>query len=237
MARIFMAMNGKKINTLDDLRTNFNGKQMLDFYRAGRLQKWLEELGENDLLETLRDFQKENYDDETLLSMLMAAFELDEKRIVEVTDAIQAETGGNDSKTENHASSPTNTPQQESSPAIVYTPLERRLLQIKEQCIEIFKDVLKEDWQFFESDLGAGFEDIGIPYDMYSEIFPKISETFKIDDVMWYNDHSPETIILSVMAQKYYEAFEIVGLGVKTPTLKKKIAEHIGIKYYEAESM
>ena len=81
MARIFLAMNGKRINTLDDLRANFNGKQMLDFFRAGRLQKWLEELGEHDLLETVKDFESENYDDETLLSMLMAAFELDEKTV------------------------------------------------------------------------------------------------------------------------------------------------------------
>ena len=90
MARIFLAMNGKRINTLDDLRANFNGKQMLDFYRAGRLQKWLEELGEHDLLETLQDFQKENYDDETLLSMLMAAFELDADTIAKQTASLTA---------------------------------------------------------------------------------------------------------------------------------------------------
>ena len=83
MARVFLALNGKKINTLDDLRANFNGKQVLDFYRAGRLQRWLGDLGDNDLLETVQDFQNENYDDETLLSMLMAAFELDERQIAE----------------------------------------------------------------------------------------------------------------------------------------------------------
>ena len=83
MARVFLALNGKRINTLDDLRANFNGKQVLDFYRAGRLQKWLGDLGDNDLLETMQDFQNENYDDETLLSMLMAAFELDERQIAE----------------------------------------------------------------------------------------------------------------------------------------------------------
>ena len=91
MARIFLAMNGKRINTLDDLRSNFNGKQMLSFYRAGRLQKWLEELGENDLLETVRDFQNENYDDETLLSMLMASFELDDQQIAEVHRSVEQE--------------------------------------------------------------------------------------------------------------------------------------------------
>lgn len=141
MARIFMAMNGKKINTLDDLRTNFNGKQMLDFYRAGRLQKWLEELGENDLLETLRDFQKENYDDETLLSMLMAAFELDEKTIAEVTETVKAETKAN-SKMEEHPIAPEEPEIQEPSP--VYTETELKFIEIKNKVYAEIKELVKD---------------------------------------------------------------------------------------------
>ena len=91
MARIVIAMNGKRINTLDDLRSNFNGKQMLNFYRAGRLQKWLEELGENDLLETVQSFRNENYDDETLLSMLMASFKLNDQQIAEARRSVEQE--------------------------------------------------------------------------------------------------------------------------------------------------
>ena len=111
----------------------------------------------------------------------------------------------------------------------------KKLLEIKEQCIQIIKEVLKKDWCFFESNLGIGFEDAGISYDIYGEICPLVSEKFQIDDVMWYNGHSPETVILSVMAQKYFEAFDECGLGIKIPVLKEEIAEHIGIKRYELE--
>lgn len=141
MARIFMAMNGKRINTLDDLRTNFNGKQMLDFYRAGRLQKWLEELGENDLLETLRDFQEENYDDETLLSMLMAAFELDEKTIAKVTETVKAETKAN-SEMEEHPIAPEEPEIQEPSP--VYTETELKFIEIKNKVHAEIKELIKD---------------------------------------------------------------------------------------------
>ena len=136
MARIFMAMNGKKINTLDDLRTNFNGKQMLDFYRAGRLQKWLEELGENDLRETLRDFQEENYDDKTLLSMLMAAFELDEKTITKVTETVKAETKAN-SETEENSVEPEEPEIQE--PSSIYTETELKFIEIKNKVYAAIK--------------------------------------------------------------------------------------------------
>ena len=141
MARIFMAMNGKRINTLDDLRTNFNGKQMLDFYRAGRLQKWLEELGENDLLETLRDFQKENYDDETLLSMLMAAFELDETTITEVTETVKAATKAS-SEMEEHPIAPEEPESQAPSP--VYTETELKFIEIKNKVYAEIKELIKD---------------------------------------------------------------------------------------------
>lgn len=136
MARIFMAMNGKRINTLDDLRTNFNGKQMLDFYRAGRLQKWLEELGENDLLETLRDFQEENYDDETLLSMLMAAFELDEKTIAAITETVKAATKAN-SETEENSVEPEEPEIQEQSS--IYTETELKFIELKNRVYATIK--------------------------------------------------------------------------------------------------
>ena len=83
MSRLFLAMNGKRINSLDDLRLNFNPEQMLSFYRSGRLQKWLEELNANDELEAINGFEPD-YDDGTLLSMLMAVFELNDEQIVKV---------------------------------------------------------------------------------------------------------------------------------------------------------
>ena len=119
--------------------------------------------------------------------------------------------------------------------SVKYTDLEKKLLEIKEQCIQIIKEVLKKDWCFFESNLGIGFEDAGISYDIYGEICPLVSEKFQIDDVMWYNGYSPETVILSVRAQKHFEAFDECGLGIKAPVLKEEIAEHIGIKRYELE--
>ena len=119
--------------------------------------------------------------------------------------------------------------------SVKYTDLEKKLLEIKEQCIQIIKEVLKKDWCFFESNLGIGFEDAGISYDIYGEICPLVSEKFQIDDVMWYNGYSPETVILSVMAQKHFEAFDEWGIGIKIPVLKEEIAEHIGIKRYELE--
>lgn len=173
MARIFMAMNGKKINTLDDLRTNFNGKQMLDFYRAGRLQKWLEELGENDLLETLRDFQKENYDDETLLSMLMAAFELDEKTITKVTETVKAETKAN-SETEENSVEPEEPEIQE--PSSIYTETELKFIEIKNKvyaaikkavnnavCLTAEQRSVEPQWcKSFDEQYGKGYVDLEI---------------------------------------------------------------------------
>ena len=173
MARIFMAMNGKRINTLDDLRANFNGKQMLDFYRAGRLQKWLEELGENDLLETLRDFQEENYDDETLLSMLMAAFELDEKTIAAVTETVKAETKAN-SETEEHPIVPEEPESQEQNS--VYTETELKFIEIKKRvyaavkkainnavCLTAEQRSVEPQWcKSFDELYGKDYVDLGI---------------------------------------------------------------------------
>jgi len=141
MARIFMAMNGKRINTLDDLRTNFNGKQMLDFYRAGRLQKWLEELGENDLLETLRDFQKENYDDETLLSMLMAVFELNDATIAKVTETVKLETKANLEPEENSVEPEGPEIQEQSS---IYTETELKFIELKNRVYATIKKAVSD---------------------------------------------------------------------------------------------
>lgn len=83
MARIFFALNGKKINSLEELRENFNAKQMLAFYKGTRLHKWLEEQGLTDELENLNSFDAD-MDDDTLLSMLMALFELSDEQIAKV---------------------------------------------------------------------------------------------------------------------------------------------------------
>ena len=242
MARIFLAMNGKRINTLEELRLNFNGKQMLAFYKSQRLNKWLEESCMPELLETVKEFQSEEYDDETLLSNLMAIFEIDDSKASEILKEFSLNEEKVSEEHKDYSFAPQQTDGMEEtkgteSPivSIGYTPLERRLLEIKEQCIQIFKNVLKDDWCCFESNLGIGFENAGIPYDIYGEICPLVSEKFQIDDVMWYNGHSPETVILSVMAQKYFEAFDEYGLGIKIPVLKEEIAEHIGIKRYELE--
>ena len=80
MARFFMAMNGKRINSLDDLRNNFNPNQMLAFFKAKGLHRWLEEQGCADELENLNTFDA-GMDDDTLLSMLMALFELSDEQI------------------------------------------------------------------------------------------------------------------------------------------------------------
>lgn len=80
MARTLLAMNGKKINTLDDLRSNFNGKQMLAFYRHGKLRTWLAEVSLEDQLQQIDDLESD-YDDDTMLSLLMAVFELNDEQI------------------------------------------------------------------------------------------------------------------------------------------------------------
>ena len=83
MARIFFALNGKKINSLEELRENFNAKQMLAHYKSTHLHKWLEAQGLSDELENLNSFDSE-MDDDTLLSMLMALFELSDEQIAKV---------------------------------------------------------------------------------------------------------------------------------------------------------
>ena len=83
MARIFFALNGKKINSLEELRENFNAKQMLAHYKSTHLHKWLEDQGFSDELENLNSFDAE-MDDDTLLSMLMALFELSDEQIAKV---------------------------------------------------------------------------------------------------------------------------------------------------------
>ncbi|MCQ2351919.1 MAG: hypothetical protein MJ033_00380 [Victivallaceae bacterium] len=88
MARIFLALNGKQIKSLDDLKANFNAKQVLGFYKVKRLQAWLEEQGLTEILENIHSFE-EGLDDETLLSMLMAVFELDDAKIAEVEEQIK----------------------------------------------------------------------------------------------------------------------------------------------------
>ena len=84
MARIFLAMKGKRINSLDDLRNNFDASAMMSFYRSGRLQKWLEEIGAADELENINSFE-EGYDEATLASMLMAVFDLSDEQIAAAT--------------------------------------------------------------------------------------------------------------------------------------------------------
>ena len=88
MARIFLAMNGKRINSLGDLKNNFNPNQMLAFYKGKRLQAWLEEQGLADELENLNSFDAD-MDDDTLLSMLMALFELNDEQIAKVKKQMQ----------------------------------------------------------------------------------------------------------------------------------------------------
>ena len=89
MGRMFLAMNGKRINSLDDLRANFNPDQMLSFYRSGRLQKWLEECGATEELENINSIES-GYDDAILLSMLMAVFGLSDEQI-QAVDAARTE--------------------------------------------------------------------------------------------------------------------------------------------------
>ena len=82
MARIFMALNGKRINSLADLKNNFNPNQVLAFCRSKRLHAWLEEQGCLEELEKLNSFDTE-MDDDTLLSMLMTLFDLNGEPVAE----------------------------------------------------------------------------------------------------------------------------------------------------------
>ena len=216
MARIFMAMNGKKINTLDDLRTNFNGKQMLDFYRAGRLQKWLEELGENDLLETLRDFQKENYDDETLLSMLMAAFELDEKTVSEQI-SIQKEESQKQIAEKALAAEPIRDepekPESPPEPEGEYTPEERSILKIRNKILSVMRTVFGDEMLDYEKHLDTSFVDFGISGDLQKKLKERLAVEFKFypvgnesqvsghDNGLVYAEESPFTVICSILKQ------------------------------------
>ena len=93
MARLGIMMNGKRISSLDDLRNNFSSKDMLAFYKAKRLHAWLEEQGLSDELENLNSFDAE-MDDDTLLSMLIKVFALNDEQKSRAMATAQKDNAG-----------------------------------------------------------------------------------------------------------------------------------------------
>ena len=209
-----MAMNGKRINTLDDLRSNFNGKQMLDFYRAERLQKWLEELGENDLLETVRDFQNENYDDETLLSMLMAVFELSEQQIAEVQRSVEQDKERQLAEKQLAIEAPKAVPEKKESAEdsdVKYNPEERNILRFRNKFLSVMRMVLADDMRDYEKHLDISFADFGISDELQEKLKEKLAVEFKFypvereDDLcrhengLIYVGESPFSVLCSIL--------------------------------------
>lgn len=191
MARIFLAMNGKKINTIDNLRTNFNGKQILAFYRTGRLQKWLEETGESDLLETVKEFQNENYDDETLLSMLMAVFELSEQQIADVQRSVELDKERQLAEKQLAAETPKVEPERKEAAEesdVEYTPEERNILRIRNKFLSIMRTVLADDMLDYEKHLDVSFADFGISENLQEKLKEKLAVEFKFYPVEYESD-------------------------------------------------
>ena len=189
MARVFLALNGKRINTLDDLRANFNGKQVLDFYRAGRLQKWLEELGENELLEDVQGFQNEKYDDETLLSMLMAVFDLDENVVAEQISLQKQEKLLAEMRPA--AEAPKAVPEKSETadePGVEYTPEERNILRIRNKFLSIMRTVFADDMLDYEKHLDVSFADFGISEELQEKLKEKLAVEFKFYPVEYESD-------------------------------------------------
>ncbi|MCQ2351918.1 MAG: hypothetical protein MJ033_00375 [Victivallaceae bacterium] len=134
MARIFFALSGKQIKSLDDLKANFNAKQVLGFYKVKRLQAWLEEQGLTEILENINSFE-EGLNDETLLSMLMAVFELDDAKIAEVEEQFkEQETAEKAIETEKSIQ----TVVEEEKPVAVASP-----------ALETFRDELNIEWSVY----------------------------------------------------------------------------------------
>jgi membrane-associated protease RseP (regulator of RpoE activity) len=46
--RFPLVINGKRIETIEELRNNFNFKYLLRYYKSGELKKWLEDRGYNE---------------------------------------------------------------------------------------------------------------------------------------------------------------------------------------------
>lgn len=178
MSRFFLAMNGKVVNTLDDLHANFNGSQMLAFFRSGRLQKWLAEQGESKLLETVKEFESENYDDDTLLSMLMAVFELSDESIAKQIAERQKEQKENIEKTV--ATESKNAPEVANiEPEIKYSPEERNILKIRDKFLWIMRKVLADDMQDYENFLDISFQDFGIKESVRKQLILSLAKEFQ----------------------------------------------------------
>ena len=80
MARFALFTNGVKVETLDDLKENFNIKDVLENFRKGSLERWLMESRLSDLAQQVSVIKKEA-SDQSVIFKLFNIFALSDEQI------------------------------------------------------------------------------------------------------------------------------------------------------------
>ena len=80
MARFALLTNGVKVETLDDLKENFNIKDMLENFRNGRLERWLAENRFSGEVEQVSQIKKDS-SDQSVIFRLFTIFSLSDEQI------------------------------------------------------------------------------------------------------------------------------------------------------------
>ena len=75
MARFALFTNGVKVETLDDLKENFNIKDMLENFRNGSLERWLAENRFSGEVEQVSQIKKDS-SDQSVIFRLFTIFSL-----------------------------------------------------------------------------------------------------------------------------------------------------------------